>query len=201
MFYEPLKRNHGLPHDPIKAIIAPRPIGWISAMDRAGRINLAPYSFFNMVGDHPPIVMFSSGGLKDAASFAAEGGEFVCSIAGWDQRHGMNQSSAPYPRGVSEFGPSGLEAAPSRLVKPPRVKGAPAALECKFLKLVELEDSQGRRNDYVMVLGEVVGVHVEDQFVVGGRVDTAAMRIIARAGYHDYFLADHRFELPRPDRV
>ena len=121
MFYDAQKKDHGLPHDPFKAIVAPRPIGWITSMSKSGAINLAPYSYFNGVNSRPPMVMFSSEGHKDSVSFIEETGEFVCSLATWDLREAMNMTSAPMPRGTNEMEKAGLEPAPSRLVKPPRV--------------------------------------------------------------------------------
>ncbi len=125
MFYEPRLRNHGLSHDPLKALVAPRPIGWISSLGADGTVNLAPYSFFNMVSDRPPIVMFSSDGRKDSLRNVEETGEFVCNIVTTDFTHQMNTSSAPYPHGVNEFEKAGLAMEPSRLVKPPRVGALP----------------------------------------------------------------------------
>jgi flavin reductase (DIM6/NTAB) family NADH-FMN oxidoreductase RutF len=199
MFYE-VANGHGLPHDPVKALIAPRPIGWISALSAKGEVNLAPYSFFNHISDRPHMVMFSSGGRKDALTFIEETHEFVCSIATWDQREQMNKTSAPLPRGESEFIYAGLEMAPSRVVRPPRVAGAPAALECRYLKSVQLDALDGSPGEYIMIIGQVVAVHIDDSVIKDGLVDTAAMQIIGRAGYHDYFLADHKFALTRPNR-
>ncbi|GEP09497.1 flavin reductase family protein [Methylobacterium gnaphalii] len=196
MHYGPDERT--LPHNPLKAIVAPRPIGWISSMDPAGRLNLAPYSFFNAVADD--MVMFSSTGRKDALSFAEEGGEFVCSLATFDLRDAVNATSAPLERGVSEFDHAGLEMAPSRKVRPPRVATSPAALECKWLQTVPLVPLGGGSASNFMVIGQVVSIYVDDRFVSDGRVDTAAMQPIQRGGYFDYFAvaADQRFELHRP---
>jgi flavin reductase (DIM6/NTAB) family NADH-FMN oxidoreductase RutF len=200
VFYEPRRRNHGLPHDPFKAIVAPRPIGWISSMSAKGEVNLAPYSFFNGVGSDPPMVMFSSEGRKDSLAFVEEIGEFVCNLATWDLREQVNATSAPYPRGVDEMRATGLEYAPSTLVKPPRVRASPCALECKWLQTVRLQDSDGVATDCFVVFGQVIGVYVDEQFIRDGRLDTSAMRLIARAGYHDYFVAtpDTRFSMRRP---
>lgn len=197
MFYD-VAHGHGLPHDPVKALIAPRPIGWICAMSAAGETNLAPYSFFNQVSDRPHMVMFSSAGRKDAISFVEETGEFTCSIVSWEQRDAMNRTSAPLPRGQSEFVHAGLEPEPSVLVRPPRVRGAPAALECRLVKTLELEPLGGGDAAYVMAIGQVVGVHIDDRVMQDGIVDTLRLQIISRAGYHDYFLADHKFALTRP---
>jgi len=198
MFYEPAKRNHGLPHDPFKAIVTPRPIGWISTMNAKGEINLAPYSFFNAFSSRPPIVGFSSEGWKDSAAFAEEGGEFVCSLATYDLRDAVNASSANLPRGVNEMEVAGIAAAPSRLVKPPRVAASPCALECKWLKTVTLTDLDGKDNGAHLVLGVVVGVHIDDRFIKDGILDTAAMQPIARCGYHDYAVVTELFQMVRP---
>jgi flavin reductase (DIM6/NTAB) family NADH-FMN oxidoreductase RutF len=200
MFYETAKRNHGLPHDPIKAIVGPRPIGWISAINAQGQVNLSPYSFFNAVAERPPIVAFSSVGYKDAVAFIEETREFVCNLATYDLREAMNQTSAPLPRGSDEMSFAGLKAEPSRLVTPPRVAGVAAALECKWLSTTQLETLEGTKMDQYLVLGQVVGVHIDDRFIVDGLVDTAAMRPIMRAGYMDYFVAtpETRFALKRP---
>ena len=138
MYYDTRKNDHGLPHNPFKAIVAPRPIGWITTMSLKGETNLAPYSFFNGITDKPPIVMFSSEGAKDSVAFAEETKEFVCSLATFDLRDQMNGTSAPLPRGECEMTATGLEAAPSRLVKPPRVAASPCALECRCLQTVRL---------------------------------------------------------------
>jgi len=200
VFYEPRKRNHGLPHDPFKAIVAPRPIGWISSMSARGEINLAPYSFFNGISGNPPMVMFSSEGRKDSLAFVEETREFVCNLATWNLREQMIATSGPYPRGVDEMKEAGLEAAPSRLVKPPRVKAAPCALECRWLQTVQVHDIDGVQIDRHVVFGQVVGVHIDERFIRDGLLDTAAMRPIARAGYHDYFVAtpETSFSIRRP---
>ena len=201
MFYEPAKRNHGLPHDPFKAIVAPRPIGWITTMSAKGEINLAPYSFFNGVSTHPPVVMFSSEGHKDSVTNAKETGEFVCNYVSFDLREAMNRSSAPVGAEISEMDYAGLEAAPSRLVRPPRVAAAVAALECRYLRTVELTGHDGRATSYFLVLGEVVGIHVDDRLLSGGRFDSAAAHPIARGGYHDYMHGNQLFALERPQRA
>src|SRR3954447_11231350 len=140
LFYEPDKRNRALlPHDPFKAVIAPRPIGWVSTLSQDGVLNLAPYSFFNAVGQRPPMLAFSSTGAKHSATFAAGTGEFVWNMPTWELREAMNQTSKALPRGQSEFGFAGLEAAPSRLVAPPRVAAAHCALECRVVHQVELK--------------------------------------------------------------
>jgi flavin reductase (DIM6/NTAB) family NADH-FMN oxidoreductase RutF len=200
MFYETATNAHGLPHDPFKALVTPRPIGWITALSARGEINLSPYSFFNAVSESPPMVAFSSSGRKDAVTFVEETGEFVCNLATFDLREQMNRTSAALPRGENEMAHAGLAAAPSRLVKPPRVADAPAALECKWLQTVPLTPLGGGEPSYHLVIGQVVGIHIDDRFIVDGLVDTAAMRPIARSGYRDYFVStpETRFSLTRP---
>ncbi len=200
MFYDATTNDHGLPHNPMKALIGPRPIGWISAISAEGDVNLSPYSFFNAVGENPTIVAFSSNGYKDAVAFIDETKEFVCNLATYDTREAMNLTSAPLPRGQSEFAHSGLTAAPSRLVKAPRVAEAPAALECQWLRTIQLADRDGRTMEQYLVLGQVIGVHIDDRFIVDGHVDTAAMRPIMRGGYMDYFVAtpETKFSIQRP---
>ena len=198
MFYSTAKKDHGLPHDPCKALVAPRPIGWISSIGADGAVNLAPYSYFNAVSTHPPIVCFSSEGQKDSVALAEETKEFVCNLSTWDLRDAMNQTSAPYPRGVDEMRAAGLTPAPSRLVKPPRVAEAPVAMECKWLQTLTLRDLDGHPLDRHVVFGQVVGIHIADQFIRNGRVDTAAMKPIARCGYNEYALVDTVFAMTRP---
>jgi flavin reductase (DIM6/NTAB) family NADH-FMN oxidoreductase RutF len=200
MFYTPENRDRALlPHDPLKAVVAPRPIGWISALSREGRLNLSPYSFFNMLSSPPmPLVMFSSEGRKDAVTFVEETGEFTCSLSTFAMANQMSQTSAPLPRGESEFAFADLETAPSRLVKPPFVKGAPAALECRLVSVQELRRADGRSVNHFMVIGEVVGVHLDESCVVGGRFDITKARTIARCGYADYAVVDSVFSIQRP---
>jgi flavin reductase (DIM6/NTAB) family NADH-FMN oxidoreductase RutF len=197
MFYETSKNDHGLPHNPFKAIVGPRPIGWISTISLSGEVNLAPYSFFNGITDKPPIVMFASEGHKDSVALAEESKEFVCSLATFDLRDQMNGTAAPLPRGANEMAANGLEAAPSRLVRPPRVAASPCALECKWLKTVSF-DVDGKTLERFVVFGHVVGVHIDDRFINNGRLDTAAMRPIARLGYDEYAVIDSVFKMTRP---
>jgi len=200
VFFEPEKRDLSvLPHDPFKAIVAPRPIGWISSISAAGEVNLAPYSYFNGVLSRPNCVMFSSEGYKDSAKNVEETGEFVCNFATWELREQMNATSAHVPRNVNEMELAGLQPAPSRIVKPPRVKAAPAALECKLLTVVPLKDLDGSPLPARIIVGQVVGVYIDDRFIKNGMLDTAAMQPIMRAGYLDqYFRAGERFAMTRP---
>jgi flavin reductase (DIM6/NTAB) family NADH-FMN oxidoreductase RutF len=198
MFYDAVKNNHGLRYDPFKAIVAPRPIGWVTTMNGNGDINLAPYSFFNGISSRPALVMFSSEGLKDSVSFIRETGEFVCNLATWDLRAQMNSTSAPLRRGVNEMEHAGLAPAPSRLVKPPRVATSPCALECKLINIVPIESAGGTAVDCHVVIGHVIGVHIDDRFIVNGMLDTAAMKPIARCGYDQYAVVETVFSMKRP---
>jgi flavin reductase (DIM6/NTAB) family NADH-FMN oxidoreductase RutF len=199
MFYEPDKRDLSLlRHDPFKAIVAPRPIGWITSISLKGEVNLAPYSYFNGINSKPALVMFSSEGHKDSVSFIEETGEFVCNLATWDLREAMNVTSAPLARGINEMQRAGLEAAPSRLVKPPRVAASPCALECKLVKIVGMTTTDGQPLNCHVVFGQVMGVHIDDRFIVDGLLDTAAMKPIARCGYDQYAVVDSVFSMQRP---
>ena len=198
MFYETAGNQHGLAHDPLKAIVAPRPIGWISTVSKTGQINLSPYSFFNMINTRPALVCFSSEGMKDAMSFVAESGEFVCNLATYDLREAMNASSAPLPRGESEFVHAGLEMAESHLVRAPRVKAAAAALECKLVNIQQLKTHDGTLLETYMAIGQVVGVHIDERCVRDGRFDMTLARTIARCGYTDYAVVDDLFSIIRP---
>ena len=199
MFYETRGRDKSLlPHDPFKAIVAPRPIGWISTRSLDGRINLAPYSFFNAYSSSPPLVGFSSEGYKDSAAFAAESGEFVANLASFDLMHPMSETSAPLPRGHSEFEHAGLTMAPCKLVKPPRVAEAHACLECKVSEIVRLKGHKGEMLENYLVIGEVVAFHIDDNFIKNGRFDTAGARPLARCGYQDYAVVEKLIALERP---
>lgn len=198
MIYSATKDDLGFAHDPFKAIVAPRPIGWITALSAKGEVNLSPYSFFNAISSRPNIVMFSSENKKDAVSYIEETGEFTCSLVTKALAHPMNLTSAPLPRGTSEYAHAGLEMAPSRFVKPPRVAGTPAALECKLLSIQQLHDLDGNAVPRWMVLGQVVGTFIDDAFVKDGRFDTAGANPIARCGYADYAEVTSLFSITRP---
>lgn len=197
MFYEPSK-GHGLPHDPFKAIVAPRPIGWISSRSRDGAVNLAPYSFFNAISTRPFLVWFSSEGEKDSSTFAAETGEFVVNLVGRKLAERMNASSVDAPRGVDEFGYAGLTPAPSRLVAPPRVAEAPAALECKVTEIFRPKALDGSLSGSVVVAGEVIGVHIDDAMLTDGLFDAVKAGNVARLGYMDYAAVTETFSMRRP---
>jgi flavin reductase (DIM6/NTAB) family NADH-FMN oxidoreductase RutF len=202
VFYEP-RHGHGLPHDPFKACVAPRPIGWISTISREGVVNLAPFSYFNAVLDFPPTVMFSASGphkegaLKDTARNAIDTGEFVYNIATWDLREQMNRSSAAVGRDVDEFELAGLAKAPSQLVKPPRVAASPIQLECRTVHVLALPTNKPGVENRV-VFGEVVGVHIDERVLVNGQIDLALVKPVARCGYQDFAVVESLFAMPRP---
>ena len=198
MIYSATQDDLGFAHDPFKAIVAPRPIGWITALSAKGEVNLSPYSFFNAISSRPNIVMFSSENKKDAVAFIEETGEFTCSLVTRALAQPMNLTSAPLPRGENEYAHAGLEMAPSRFVKPPRVAGTPAALECKLLSIQQLHDLDGNAVPRWMVLGQVVGTFIDDAFVKDGRFDTAGANPIARCGYADYAEVTSLFSIMRP---
>ena len=200
MFYKPQERDRTLlPHDPVKAMIAPRPIGWISSASATGTVNLAPYSFFNLVASVPvAILAFASEGRKDSVAFIEDTREFVWNMPTSALGEAMNATASALPRGSSEFDHAGLATAPSVLVKPPRVAASPCALECRLIEVMQLKTVEGTPIDNFLVLGQVVGVHIDEAFIHNGRLDTAAMAPLARCGYQDYAVADRLFSLARP---
>ncbi len=198
MFYNALKNECPLQIDPFKALVGPRPIGWISSLAPDGTANLAPYSFFNGVCDNPPMVVFSSAGRKDSIANIEETGEFVCNLATWELRDAMNVSSAGVGAEVDEFELAGLEKAPSTMVKPPRVASSPVALECRHTQTVAMVDVDGKGLKYSLVIGQVVGVYIDDELVVNDRIDIASAKPIARHGYMDYSVVTELFRIERP---
>jgi flavin reductase (DIM6/NTAB) family NADH-FMN oxidoreductase RutF len=198
MFYDAIENKHGFPNDPFKALIAPRPIGWISSLSAKGIANLAPYSFFNAMAEHPFYVVFGSNGRKHSLSNVQATGEFAVNLASWELREAMNASSARVSEDVDEFELAGLKKAPCRLLKCPRVEHSPANLECRLFKVVELPGDDGTVEDFI-VIGRVVGIHIDDRFIADGRVDTAAMKLIARLGYSEYATVAEAWRMRRPD--
>jgi flavin reductase (DIM6/NTAB) family NADH-FMN oxidoreductase RutF len=199
-FYEPA-RGHGLRHDPLNAIVAPRPIGWISTLSRDGVRNLAPYSFFNLFNYKPPIVGFCSVGAKDSLANVRDSGEFVWNLATRDLAEAMNASSAMTPPDVDEFALAGLETLPAAKVRPPRVAASPVQFECVVTQIVQLEASGGAALPAWLVLGEAVAIHVDRALIEDGVYQTARARPITRGGGPaDYFeiTAEQLFQLERP---
>ena len=203
MYYEPGVTPHGLPHDPFKSCVIPRPIGWISTIDGEGRHNLAPFSQFQNVTFDPPIVMFasnqnSSGARKDSVRNAEETGEFVWNMATWAQRKAVNISAEELPHGVDEFERAGLLKMPSRKVKPARVVGSPIQFECVYLNTLRFPGTPPMGSADV-VFGRVVGVHIDDEALTAeGLVDVLKIKPIARMGYYDYTAIDNIFRMVIP---
>ncbi|WP_133647302.1 flavin reductase family protein [Paraburkholderia flava] len=197
-FYDPMQ-GHGLPHDPFKAIVAPRTIGWISTCDTDGRPNLAPYSFFGAFATFPPIIGFSSEGYKDSIRNIEATGEFVWNLVTKPLAEQMNRTSAPVAPGVDEFALAGLTAVPGRNVNVPHVGETPAALECRLLQVIRLNTLDGTPMDNFLALGQVVGVHIDNAYLKDGLFDTHAAQPVMRAGYRaDYAEIGAMFQMFRP---
>ena len=199
MFYRPENTYDHLPHDPFKAIVAPRPIGWISTQSQSGEVNLAPYSFFNGVQDKPPMVMYVTTGRKidrpeekDSLTNIRETGEFCVSIVSSDLRDAMNLTSGHYAPGDDEYTRAGLSKGTSEVVTPPHVAEAPVSMECKLFQEIALPGHA------FMVIGEVVGFHIRDEFIKDGLLDVVAYQPLSRLGYRDYEVVDNVFSLNRP---
>jgi len=200
-FYEP-RNGHQLPHDPLNAIIAPRPIGWMSTVSAAGGRNLAPYSFFNLINYRPPLLAFSSSGWKDTVANIEATGEFVWNLATKAQAEAMNASSASVSSEVDEFDLAGLGALPSSLVKPDRVAGSPVHFECCLTQLIRLESRNGVALDQWLVIGEAVGIHIDHAMLENGVYQTARPHPITRGGGPaDYFeiTEGQLFKMKRPN--
>jgi flavin reductase (DIM6/NTAB) family NADH-FMN oxidoreductase RutF len=191
MFYRP-EEGHGLPHNPLTAIIQPRPIGWISTRGPLGD-NLAPYSFFNAVANSPPQVMFASTGRKDSLNAIESTGVFAANIVAFAAREAMNITSGTYPPGTDEFTLAGVERAECTTIPCPRVADAPASLECRVTQILTLKGC-----DNFMILGEVTGVHLRDDCLREGRFDATLFHPIARCGYKDYSVVTELFQMSRP---
>jgi flavin reductase (DIM6/NTAB) family NADH-FMN oxidoreductase RutF len=197
-------QKHGLKYNPFKALVAPRPIAWVSSLSYKGVPNLAPYSFFNAVADSPPMVMFCpnspkpGGGPKDTLSNCEQTGDFVINLCNYDLREHMNATSAHFPPEVDEFEKAGLTAVASSKVKSPRIKEAPVSLECEFLFRVRLPSTHPKIENNT-VFGKVVAIHIADELIVDGRVDMMKYRPISRLGYMDYSVLDNVFSMERPD--
>ena len=202
MFFTPgTHLQSGLSHNPLKAIVSPRPIGWISSQGSDGSVNLAPYSYFNAISEQPPMVMFSSapGGdtSKDSLRNVLETKEFVVNVVSAALGDAMNVSSGSFPYGTNEFDEAGLEMAACETVSVPRVKAAPAALECCLWQAIELPAPENGRVS-TMVIGTITGIHIADDVIVDGKVDVAAYQPLARLGYMDYAQITELFAIQRP---
>ena len=205
MFYDPREnlRPAPLTHNPLNALVAPRPIGWISTISAQGECNLAPFSYFNAFSADPPVVGYApnakaAGGAKDSLANVQAVPEFTVSVVSADLAEQMNETSRALAHGVNEYEMAGLEAGKSRLVRPPYVTHARAVLECRVFDIVELPAGKDGRGSQ-LVLGEVIGIYIDDDLIVDGKVDGKALRQVARLGYFDYTVVDNLFELLRPE--
>lgn len=198
MFYETRDNRHGLPHDPFKALVSPRPIGWIGTRGLDGSINLSPYSFFNAISDRPKLVMFSSAGYKHSVRNAEESGVFTASLASRGLAEQMNASSVDAPYGVDEFAYAGLTPRNGTLVGAPFVGEAYAALECRVTELFRPKDLDGAVSENHVVIGQVVGIHIDPAIIADGRIDMKKAAPLARLGYRDYADGAETFEMIRP---
>ena len=202
MFYEP-KKGHPFKINPFKSIVFPRPIGWISSLSKKGVANLAPYSFFNAIADDPPQIMFSSGAqsfkknYKDSLINILATKEFVVNFATSLTRDAMNLSSIDAPSNIDEFIYTNIKKRKSKLVKAPSVFESPVNLECKLLKTLNLKSNAKQCG--TLVIGEVIGIFINNEFIKEGCVDSVAMRYVARMGYSDYTTVSTKFRLKRPN--
>jgi len=201
MFYEPDKNDHGLKYDPYKSIVVPRPIGWISTVNAAGRVNLAPFSQFNNLGYDPPYVMFAASNFplstrpKDSVANVIETGAFVVNMATYELREAVNITSSAVEPEIDEAALAGLAMIPSKIVAPPRVAASPVHLECTYYTMLALPGRNLEHSHYVVV-GRVVGVHIrDDAFTAEGKIDILKLRPLARLGYHDYTSVDSLFTM------
>ena len=201
MHYDTKKQNHGMQYDPFKALVVPRPIGWVSSLSKAGKPNLAPFSFFNALCDKPPLLAASIATGKDSVNNILETQECTVCVAHLAQTDAMNMSSAAVDSSVSEFDLAELGTEPSRSVKPPRVANCPAAFECTLWKSIELPSTDDAPVTYTTVLLQVVSIYIDDKFIKDGRVDIQSMQPIARLGYMDYAVVNEKnmFTLNRPE--
>jgi flavin reductase (DIM6/NTAB) family NADH-FMN oxidoreductase RutF len=203
MYYEPGVTPHGLPYDPFKSCVIPRPIGWISTLSRDGKHNLAPYSQFQNVTFNPPIVMFSAnqdtgGNRKDTVRNAEETGQFVWNMATYDLREAVNISAEELPHGVDEFERAGLTKLPSRRVKPMRVAGSPIQFECEYMNTVRFP-GVAPMGTVDVVFGRVVAIHIDDEAIdANGMIDVLKIQPLARMGYYDYTYVDNKFQMVIP---
>ncbi len=204
MFYETKTNNHGLKYNPFKSCIIPRPIAWITTISNDGVDNCAPYSFFNGVSSDPPMVMFANNGSaidgsgpRDTFSNIKENQEFVINISTFNTKDKMNKTSARLCRNVSEIEFASLETLDSRLVKPKRLKESPINMECTLYKIIDLPGITEDNYNGILI-GKVIGIHINDEYIKDGKVDVKKIKPLARLGYFDYSVIDDFFSIKRP---
>lgn len=205
MFYRPGSEDHGLPRNPFNALITPRPIAWVSSLSADGVANLAPFSFFNGAAYEPPIVTVAftgaklgahEGERKDTLANIRETGEFAVNLVPTELKDAMNVTAGHLAAGESEFDAAGVTRAPCNEIAPPRVKEAPAALECRLVEVVKLPNNGPGEN--ATVFGQVVGVHIDERILTDGFVDPTIYKPLARMGYLDYATVESVFTMKRP---
>jgi flavin reductase (DIM6/NTAB) family NADH-FMN oxidoreductase RutF len=197
MFYDAVRNDHGFAVDPLKALVA-RPIGWLSTQSPDGVANLAPYSFFNIVSERPHYVAIGSSGFKDSLRNIKATGEFAVNVATFPLRAAMNLSSAVVQPHVDEFALAGLSKAQCQFIKAPRVAESPASLECRVHQIMELPDDEGKVANW-LIIGRVIGIHIDDRYITDGRVNSGAMQMITRLGYAEYATVDDVWRMRRPE--
>lgn len=196
------RMGHGLPHDPLNAIIAPRPIGWISSLSAAGVRNLAPYSFFNCFNYQPPIIGFASTGKKDSVRNILETKEFVWNLVTRPLAEAANESSASVAPDVDEFALTGLTPLRGDLVSAPMVAESPVNFECRLTQHLQLQDAEGKPLESWLILGEVVAIHIDTSLLEEGIYQTSKAQPVLRGGGPSawYGISEaQRFDLYRPD--
>jgi flavin reductase (DIM6/NTAB) family NADH-FMN oxidoreductase RutF len=198
MHYDPRTEPHGLAHNPWLALVAPRPIGWISSVSASGVANLAPYSFFNAMSIDPPFVAFGSGGRKDSLANIEETGCFAINMVTRELGRQMVETSGDYGAEVDEFELAGLTKAPCHSIAVPRVAESPVCIECRLNTRMALVSENGTQSRTTVVVGEVVGIHIDDEVIRDGMIDPVAMGLVGRLGYLDYTVIENRFAMPRP---
>ena len=200
------KEHHNLKHNPFSALVAPRPIGWISTYDPEGNPNVAPYSFFNAVSHTPPQVIFSVGArskgelptIKDTLANVESSGCFVANLVTWDLRHAMNATFAECPPEVNEFELAGITPEPAELVRAPRVKESPVHFECELAEIIATKSMDGHTPNK-LVLGVVIGIQIDESVIEDGLIDYAKTQPISRLGYlADYAATTDIFRMNRP---
>lgn len=184
----------------LAALVTPRPIAWVTTVDARGAVNLAPFSYFNVVADNPPVVVFAparkpDGSKKDTLANLEVVPEFVVNLVTESTADACNRTSKALPPGESELTDAGLSATPSARVRPPRVAESPAHLECRVRQLVSLGDHPGAAT---LVLGDVVGVHVADEFLTDGKPDGAKLKVVGRMGGRAWCRTTDTLTLERP---
>jgi flavin reductase (DIM6/NTAB) family NADH-FMN oxidoreductase RutF len=197
MFYDAVRNHHGLAVDPFKALVAPRPVAWVSSLSQSGVANLAPYSFFNAFSERPHYLAFGSSGRKDSLRNIEATHEFAVNLVTHDLREAMNASSAVVAPQVSEFSLAGVTAVPCRIIGAPRVAESPVTFECRHHQTVALPGDDGAAENF-LVIGRVLGIHIDDRFIENGRVNTARLRLVARLGYSEYATIESSWAMRRP---